>query len=512
MLQSQGPLPGEQTTSLSDTLAEANPSIPAVKIVAGIGAGRIVPIPSSVLSIGRGTENDLVIEDLGISRVHCKIVRQDTRVYLQDCDSTNGTRVGGSRIRSTELKNGTLILLGNRVKLRFLWMDQDEQQLESQLVLDATVDASSGAMSKAAWTKAIGEWMQSSTPAECCVALARLDCLAVPNLDPSVREEVLLEFVRQARGLGKNLLIGRWDGEQFGLFFQGLSPQTARKRLERFQRDFIQTNLWPDAQERFYNSLSLGISGLSGHKLEDHLQNAAVALSQCRTLGENALLVGPTPEDDRLRQRRTKSRVQCRFSLKCIDPHTKDAFDVQVLDMGINGLRIRTSKAVGLLSELKLFPPNKPDSVVRLLITWSRDSGLAGGRFVEDAEALRLTWVPMALQSLGLTAESTQERRQELRIQAQTAVILTGQVGSYTTRLLNLGPNGLGVEGPLVPPVGQSLQVQLAEFRAPARVVWTKPPRCGLEFEPLSQSQSKQLDSLLRKAVLHTQGASKSPS
>ena len=46
------------------------------------------------ISIGRKEENDLCLRnDTYVSRYHANIIFKDNRLWLQDCDSTNGTFV-----------------------------------------------------------------------------------------------------------------------------------------------------------------------------------------------------------------------------------------------------------------------------------------------------------------------------------------------------------------------------------------------------------------------------------
>ncbi len=66
-------------------------------------------------TVGRKTDNDLVLNDITISGLHCKVLYQDEKVYLQDENSTNGTFVNGERIfEKTELHKGDKILLGKQ--------------------------------------------------------------------------------------------------------------------------------------------------------------------------------------------------------------------------------------------------------------------------------------------------------------------------------------------------------------------------------------------------------------
>lgn len=68
-----------------------------------------------VKTVGRGQDNNIVIHDENVSRVHLQLVQDDNgNVSVVDLGSTNGTFVNGSRISSeTKLKPGDLLRIGD---------------------------------------------------------------------------------------------------------------------------------------------------------------------------------------------------------------------------------------------------------------------------------------------------------------------------------------------------------------------------------------------------------------
>ncbi len=64
------------------------------------------------LSIGRNPGSDIVIDNLGVSDRHARIVEQDGRYTIEDLDSTNGTFVDGKRIASAVLEPNSEIIIG----------------------------------------------------------------------------------------------------------------------------------------------------------------------------------------------------------------------------------------------------------------------------------------------------------------------------------------------------------------------------------------------------------------
>ena len=73
---------------------------------------RIFPLDDETITIGRGLENNLVLNESGVSRNHALISAEEGRYYLRDLDSTNGTTVNGLSIQHRMLQSGDIISFG----------------------------------------------------------------------------------------------------------------------------------------------------------------------------------------------------------------------------------------------------------------------------------------------------------------------------------------------------------------------------------------------------------------
>ena len=77
------------------------------------GRRGILELSKSVLTVGRGTANDLVLNDTSVSRFHCVIKKlEDGRFSIADRGSTNGVLINGKRIQAE-----TTIVDGDRAKV-----------------------------------------------------------------------------------------------------------------------------------------------------------------------------------------------------------------------------------------------------------------------------------------------------------------------------------------------------------------------------------------------------------
>ncbi|TMA17792.1 MAG: FHA domain-containing protein, partial [Deltaproteobacteria bacterium] len=68
-------------------------------IAEGKGRGQKFQFETDAVTIGRGAENDVVLNDAGVSRTHARIERQGAAWMLLDNGSANGTELNGAVIQ-----------------------------------------------------------------------------------------------------------------------------------------------------------------------------------------------------------------------------------------------------------------------------------------------------------------------------------------------------------------------------------------------------------------------------
>lgn len=64
------------------------------------------------IRVGRSEDCEVTIDNLGVSRYHCEIVRKDNFYVLRDLRSNNGTFVNGRRLDTHNLNDGDEISIG----------------------------------------------------------------------------------------------------------------------------------------------------------------------------------------------------------------------------------------------------------------------------------------------------------------------------------------------------------------------------------------------------------------
>lgn len=96
------PMKKRETTGITLMKLDANHRV--------MGRYRVNQIP---FTIGRSSNNDLVLDDLCVARNHCRIIERDGRYILEDVGTMNKLYVNGMVTTQVPLSDGLRIYIGN---------------------------------------------------------------------------------------------------------------------------------------------------------------------------------------------------------------------------------------------------------------------------------------------------------------------------------------------------------------------------------------------------------------
>ena len=77
-----------------------------------VSAERLKLPAGGAISIGRSSDNDIILPSLSVSRTHARIEVANGRVFLSDLGSANGTYVNGARCAERALEAGDIVRIG----------------------------------------------------------------------------------------------------------------------------------------------------------------------------------------------------------------------------------------------------------------------------------------------------------------------------------------------------------------------------------------------------------------
>ena len=83
-----------------------------LQFTGGPRTGQSVPLPAGTVTVGRGIDNDVVLDDATVSRRHASIVFRDGEYYIEDAGSMSGTMVEGTPATTTMLASGATLKMG----------------------------------------------------------------------------------------------------------------------------------------------------------------------------------------------------------------------------------------------------------------------------------------------------------------------------------------------------------------------------------------------------------------
>lgn len=100
--------------------ASAGASLIELDQVEGTAGRRMHDIDDSVVTVGRGQDSSIFLDDVTVSRRHAEILRGDRGFLIRDAGSLNGTYVNRVRVDSVDLRNGDEIQVG-KYRFRFVY-------------------------------------------------------------------------------------------------------------------------------------------------------------------------------------------------------------------------------------------------------------------------------------------------------------------------------------------------------------------------------------------------------
>ena len=119
---SDAPSDSRQTVSLQavpvEQIASGNGFAALLTFESGPFAGRIVALPSQMVSVGRAPDNEVVVGDPATSGHHGRIEVRNGCFWISDLGSTNGTLVNGEPVIEKQLSDGDMIAIGQNT-MRF---------------------------------------------------------------------------------------------------------------------------------------------------------------------------------------------------------------------------------------------------------------------------------------------------------------------------------------------------------------------------------------------------------
>jgi len=86
--------------------------MPRLKFVSKVEGADNIELQEPIITIGRGLNNVVCIEDANISKHHVLLIAEDDTYRIFDLHSINGTSINGKRISTATLRTGDAVRIG----------------------------------------------------------------------------------------------------------------------------------------------------------------------------------------------------------------------------------------------------------------------------------------------------------------------------------------------------------------------------------------------------------------
>ncbi len=223
----------------------------------------------SQMTIGRGHESDIFVDDKSVSKTHCQLLIAGQKVSLVDIGSTNGTEAGGQKLGPNQpvaLKNNEHIKLGN-VLFKFLEKGNIEAVTQQKVLDRSMIDALTEINNRGAYDIRIDELFKRAKLTETPFSMVVFDIDFFKKVNDTyghtAGDYVLKELsaVVQKQLIRQNDFFARIGGEEFALLMAGCPLKRAVEISERI-RSTIEKHVFIFDQAIIPITISIGVSTL----------------------------------------------------------------------------------------------------------------------------------------------------------------------------------------------------------------------------------------------------------
>ncbi len=238
----------DATTEFHNGLIKAAPQNTFARLVAihGTTLGLSFLIKHNSVMIGRSAASDFRIDDVSVSRQHCKIWQEKGQFHLVDLGSTNQTQCNGQFIEHIILNDQDRISIG-LIEFKFLAPGNTEAHYHlAQFELahiDHLTQLPNRLLFREALERAITHLLANEHSSDLMLAFIDLDRFKTVNekaghLGGDQVLKMVAEKVRQS--LGNRLVGGRLGGEEFVVMLPNLTIDEAYDFAENLRSSIEQ--------------------------------------------------------------------------------------------------------------------------------------------------------------------------------------------------------------------------------------------------------------------------------
>ena len=269
---------------------------PTLTMITGSQAGSILTLDRQDTLLGRASECDVKVEDLGASRRHARISRMpDGSFMLEDLGSRNGTTVHGTPVQAHALADGDRVGLGPSVFMRFAYTDQSEEELLRRLYTSSIIDGLTGTLNRTHLLERLSAELAFAKRHKAPLSLLLVDLDHFKNINDTwghlAGDQVLRETCSLVKGtLRAEDIFARYGGEEFVIVARGIGVEHAVLFADRV-RQVVSKATFAFEGKPIRLTVSIGVASLSccppGAGMRELVELADLRLYEAKRRGRN---------------------------------------------------------------------------------------------------------------------------------------------------------------------------------------------------------------------------------
>jgi diguanylate cyclase (GGDEF)-like protein len=258
--------------------------------------GRTCQIHDEVF-LGRDPECQLNLTDPRISWRHAKVSKQEDGFWLEDCKSTNGTRLKDHSLEeAVELHNGIKIFLGATV-IRFGLADEMELGFWQEVAQLVGTDPLTGLESKQCFDDALDQALAAALDSASSLTVLMMDMDHIKTINDTHGHLFGAYCIRTAgKIIGQTLSATgracRFGGDEFIAFIPGANQDEGIQQAEQIRKSIEAAQMEKEGIH-LKPTISIGIAVFprAGQEVLDLIAQADQALYRAKAKGKNAVSI-----------------------------------------------------------------------------------------------------------------------------------------------------------------------------------------------------------------------------
>ena len=235
-------------------------------VINGRAVGKMFKLSGTKLVVGRSPQNEIIVDDEGVSRQHAFVERTPKGWRIVDNNSTNGVFVNGTRVFDHELSEGEKVQLGSSAILKFSFQDELEERAQKQLYESATRDGLTNCFNKKYFADQLKTEFAFYYRHQDPLSLSLFDIDFFKKLNDGYGHQAGDYVLRNLAGIVQTALrtedvLARYGGEEFGIIFKSTDGDRAFAVMERVRRK-IEAHEFIYEDKRLPVTISIGIATL----------------------------------------------------------------------------------------------------------------------------------------------------------------------------------------------------------------------------------------------------------